>query len=250
MELRGSVAIVTGGTGGLGGVMARAFAEAGAHVALVYLRSTDLAEQRAEELRALGVRAIPVQADVSTVAGAERMVEQTLAEFGRIDVLVNNAAFNKWVPFSDLEALTDELWDFILTTNLTGPFRCIKAVAPVMRRQERGRIINITSVAGLNPGGSSIAYAVSKAGLIHLTRCLAVALAPHVLVNSVAPGVMEGTRMTANLDPAYAQRGRERALLKRAAHKEDVADQVLAFARSDSTTGQTVVIDAGGGVFH
>lgn len=249
MELRGTVAIVTGGTGGLGGITARRFAEAGADLALVYQRSTDVAEQRAEELRKLGVRVIPIRADVSTVEGAAAMVEQTMAEFGRIDTLVNNAAFNQWIPFSDLDALTDEIWNFILTTNLTGPFRCTKAVAPIMRRQEQGRIINIASVAGLNPGGSSIAYAVSKAGLIHLTRCMAVALAPHVLVNSVSPGLMEGTRMTANLDPAYAQRGRERSLLKRAAHKEDVADQVLAFARTDSTTGQTVVIDSGV-VFH
>ncbi len=249
MDLRDRVVIVTGGTGGLGGVICRAFAEAGAHVVVNYQRNEQLARERAEALELLGVRAVPLQADVSTIEGAQRLVDGTLAALGRIDVLVNNAAFNTWVPFKELDRLTDDLWNEILRINLTGPFRCIKAVAPVMKAQGAGRIVNVTSVAGIQAGGSSIAYAVSKAGLIHLTRCLAIALAPEILINSVAPGLMEGTRMTANLDPAYAQAGREGALLKRAAHKEDVADQILTFARTDSTTGQTVVIDAGR-VFH
>jgi 3-oxoacyl-[acyl-carrier protein] reductase len=118
-----------------------------------------------------------------------------------------------------------------------------------MRRNGGGRIVNIASVAGLAPTGSSIAYAVSKAGLIHLTRCMAVGLAPDVLVNCVAPGYIEDTRATANLDPAYRQRSRDGALLKRAADKDDVADQVVAFCRTDSITGQTLAIDAGR-VFH
>lgn len=249
MELTNRVAIVTGGTGGLGGCICRAFVEQGADVALVYQSSTELANRRAEELSALGRRVVPIQADVATTEGIAAMVQATLDAFGRIDVLVNNAAVNRWIPFKDLDTLTEEVWNWMLTTNLTGPFLASKAVAPIMQRQAGGRIINIGSVAGLHPGGSSIAYAVSKAGLTHLTRCLAVALAPHVLVNCVAPGLMEGTRMTNNLDPAYAQNARDTVLLRRAAAKEDVADQVVAFARTDSTTGQTVVIDAGR-VFH
>jgi 3-oxoacyl-[acyl-carrier protein] reductase len=105
--------------------------------------------------------------------------------------------------------------------------------------------VNIASVAGLQPGGSSIGYATSKAGLIHLTRCLAVALAPEVSVNCVAPGLMEGTRMTSRLRPEVVEGARQRAVLKRAASVEDVADQVLAFCKSDSVTGQTVNVDAG-----
>ncbi len=126
------------------------------------------------------------------------MVEQTKAEFGRVDILVNDAAFNKEVAFPDLDGLTHELWNHILATNLTGTFNCIKAVAPLMKAQGQGRIVNISSGAGLVPRGSSIAYAVSKAGMIHLTKCMAVALAPAVTVNCIAPGFMEGTRMTAN----------------------------------------------------
>src|SRR5581483_3368590 len=131
--------------------------------------------------------------------GAESLVTAGLAELGAIDVLVNNAGINKWVEFADLDGMTDELWDGILGTNLKGPWLCSKAVAPVMQRQQRGRIVSVASIAGLRPSGSSIAYCISKAGVIHLTRCLAVALAPHVLVNAVAPGLMEGTGMTVNL---------------------------------------------------
>jgi len=149
------------------------------------------------------------------------------------------------VPFPDLDALTPEIWERILHSNATGPFLCSRAVAPIMKRQGGGRIVNISSVAGLAPTGSSIAYAVSKAALNHLTRCLAVALAPEVLVNCVAPGYMEGTRMSARLDPTYVERNLQAAALKRAASRDDVADQVVTFARTDSTTGQTVCIDAG-----
>lgn len=249
MDLAGKVALVTGGTGGLGGVIVSELASAGCHVALVYRDSAELASKRAREMSRPEARVVPFQADVATVAGCEKLVQETLAEFGSIDILVNDAAFNQSVAFTDLDGLTDDLWNKILTVNLTGPFRCIKAVAPVMKRQGEGRIINISSVAGLNPGGSSIAYAVSKSGLNHLTRCMAVALAPEILVNCVAPGLLEGTRMTENLTPQAVQSARSGSLLKRAAHKEDVAAHVLSFARTDSTTGQTLVVDAGR-VFH
>ncbi len=136
-----------------------------------------------------------------------------------------------------------------MAVNLTGPMLLTKAVAPVMKAQGRGRIVNIASVAGLTPTGSSIAYAVSKAGLIHLTRCMAVALAPEVLVNCVAPGLLEGTRATANLTAAQVERSASTSLLKRAADKEDCAEMVVTMCRTGTMTGQTVVIDAGR-VFH
>jgi 3-oxoacyl-[acyl-carrier protein] reductase len=120
-----------------------------------------------------------------------------------------------------------------------------RAVAPVMRRQGSGRIINIGSVSGYKPGGSSIAYSVSKAALAHLTRCLALALAPEVLVNCVAPGLMEGTVMTERMLPEQRARGLSEAVLGRTVDKDDVAAQVVTLAASDSTTGQNVVIDAG-----
>ena len=189
------------------------------------------------------------QGDTASNAGASALVDDALAEFGRIDVLVNNAGINQWVEFTDLDGMTDELWDRILATNLKGPWLCSKAVAPVMQRQQQGRIISVASIAGLRPSGSSIAYAISKAGVIHLTRCLAVALAPHVLVNAVAPGLMEGTGMTVNLSDAFIDDTKRVSLLGRSAKLEDVAAQIVAFARSDTITGQTVPVDAGV-VFH
>jgi 3-oxoacyl-[acyl-carrier protein] reductase len=245
MDLKNSVAIVTGGNGGLGQRICHALAAAGANIAVVYAQSADAAERVAGEMAAHGVEAAAFACDVTQAAQVGRLVDQVTKRFGRLDILINDAAYNKSIPFDDLGALTIEEWTKILDVNLTGPFHCIKAVAPAMRKQGRGRIVNIASIAGLGPTGSSIAYAVSKAGLIHLTKCMAVALAPHVLVNCVAPGLLEGTRATANLSNSQIERSASGALLKRAADKDDVADQVVTFCRADTTTGVTVAIDAG-----
>jgi 3-oxoacyl-[acyl-carrier protein] reductase len=245
MELKGSVAIVTGCTGGLGQRICRAFAAESTHVAGVYVQSKEQAEAFTREWSALGPRCIAIQADVNDPTQIQRLVDQVMQAYGRIDILVNNAAYNQLVPFKDLEGLTLDIWDRILLSNLTSPLMCSKAVAPIMKQQQRGRIVNVTSIAGLAPLGSSIAYAVSKAGLIHLTRCLAVALGPEVAVNAVAPGTMMGTRMTTRLDPALVERTTKNAALQKPVERDDVAQQILAFCRSDSTTGQVLVLDSG-----
>jgi 3-oxoacyl-[acyl-carrier protein] reductase len=211
----------------------------------VYLQSRDKAEAFAQEWSALGPRCIAVQADVNDQDQIQRMVQRVMEEYGRIDILINNAAYNQLVPFKDINGLTMEIWDHILLANLTSPFMCIKAVAPIMQRQHLGRIVNVASVAGLAPRGSSIAYAVSKAGLIHLTRCMALALGPDVAVNAVAPGLMQGTRMTARLDPAQVEKTIQTSALQRPVELDDVALQVVEFCRSDSTTGQALVLDSG-----
>jgi 3-oxoacyl-[acyl-carrier protein] reductase len=250
MDLRGAVALVTGGNGGLGQRICHALAREGAHIAVVYARSRDQAEGVARELASRHqVAAAAFACDVTDGAAVQRLVGDVAARFGRLDILVNDAAYNKAIPFDDLDGLTPEVWDRIMAVNLTGPLRLMKAVAPVMKAQGRGRIVNIASVAGLGPTGSSIAYAVSKAGLIHLTRCMAVALAPATLVNCVAPGLLEGTRATANLRPEQIERSAAGSLLKRAADKDDCADMVVAMCRTETMTGQTVVIDSGR-VFH
>jgi 3-oxoacyl-[acyl-carrier protein] reductase len=246
MQLADAVVVVTGGTGGLGTRICHRFAAEGARVAVVYLTRHEPAIALVKALLAGGASAsLAHQADVTRSDQIAGLVEKVLATWGRLDVLVNNAAFNQSVPFADLDGMTPELWETILHANTTGPFLCARAVAPVMRQQQAGRIVNIGSVAGFQPGGSSIAYAVSKAALAHLTRCLAVALAPHILVNGVAPGLMEGTGVTQRLLPEQVRRSTEQAVLRRAVEKDDVADQVVTLARSDSTTGQNVVIDAG-----
>jgi 3-oxoacyl-[acyl-carrier protein] reductase len=250
MDLGGAVALVTGGNGGLGQRICHALAKEGVTIAVVYARSRDQAEAVARELASsYRIDAAAFACDVTDPAAVTALVGQVVGRFGRLDILVNDAAYNASIPFADLDGLTLELWDRIMAVNLTGPMRLIKAVAPVMKAQKRGRIVNISSVAGLGPMGSSIAYAVSKAGLIHLTRCMAVALAPETLVNCVAPGLLEGTRATANLRPEQIERSAAGSLLRKAADKDDCADMVVALCRSETMTGQTVVIDSGR-VFH
>jgi len=250
MDLKGAVALVTGGNGGLGQRICHALAKEGAHVAVMYAQSREQAEGVARTLASSHqINAAAFACDITDGAAVERLVGDVVKRFGRIDILINDAAYNKSIPFGDLDNLTLEVWDKIMDVNLTGPMRLIKAVAPHMKAQGSGRIVNIASVAGLAPTGSSIAYAVSKAGLIHLTRCMAVALAPETLVNCVAPGLLEGTRATANLKPEAIERSAAGALLKKAADKDDCADMVVTMCRTDTMTGQTTVIDAGR-VFH
>jgi 3-oxoacyl-[acyl-carrier protein] reductase len=249
MDLKAKVAIVTGGNGGLGQRICHALAAAGSEIAVVYAQSHDSAHSFAGELRKTGARVEAIACDVTDPGQVAELSKRVVETFGRLDILVNDAAYNKWIPFNDLDAMTFEEWQKILSVNLTGPMLCIKAVVPAMMRNGGGRIVNISSVAGLSPSGSSIPYAVSKAGLIHLTRCMAVGLAPNILVNCVAPGYLEGTRATANLAPEYRARARDAAILKRAADKDDIAKQVVALCETDSITGQTLVIDAGR-VFH
>jgi 3-oxoacyl-[acyl-carrier protein] reductase len=250
MDLKGTVALVTGGNGGLGQRICHALAKEGAHIAVVYARSRDEAEGVARELISrYRIEAAAIACDVTDGDAVTAAVGEATRRFGRLDILVNDAAWNKSIPFADLDDLTLEVWERIMAVNLTGPLRLIKAAAPVMKAQGRGRIVNIASVAGLGPTGSSIAYAVSKAGLIHLTRCMAVALAPQTLVNCVAPGLLEGTRTTSNLRPEQIERSAAGSLLKKAADKDDCAEMVATICRSETMTGQTVVIDSGR-IFH
>src|SRR5262249_7352198 len=228
MDLSGAVALVTGGNGGLGQRICHALAREGVHIAVMYAKSRDQAESVARELTSNHqINAAAFGCDITDGTAVEGLIGNVTKRFGRIDILVNDAAYNKSIPFADLDNLTSEVWDKIMAVNLTGPMRLCKAVAPVMKAQGRGRIVNISSVAGLGPTGSSIAYAVSKAGLIQLTRCMAVALAPETLVNCVAPGLLEGTRATSNLRPEQIERASSGSLLKKAADKDDCADMVV-----------------------
>jgi 3-oxoacyl-[acyl-carrier protein] reductase len=250
VDLKGTVALVTGGNGGLGQRICHALAKEGAHIAVMYAQSRDQAETVARDLASrYQISAAAFACDITDSVAVDTLIGDVTRRFGRLDILINDAAYNKSIPFSDLDSLTQQEWDKIIAVNLTGPMRLIKAVAPVMKAQGAGRIVNIASVAGLTPTGSSIAYAVSKAGLIHLTRCMAVGLAPETLVNCVAPGLLEGTRATANLRAEQVAHSASASLLKKAADKDDCADMVVTMCRTETMTGQTIVIDAGR-VFH
>ncbi len=244
MDLRGKAALVTGGGTGLGRVISLAFAREGMNVAINYTKSEKEANETLADLRARGVRAIAVRADVSKAAEVKEMVDRVMQEFGRIDVLMNNAGTTVFVPFADLEGVSEDDWDRIMAVNVKGAWLCAKAVAPIMKRQGAGRIIQTTSISGLRAGGSSLPYSVSKAALTMLTRGLALALAPEITVNALAPGLID-TRWGRAWGEQDMLKAAADAPLKRLPSLEDCAEAVVLLAKNDSMTGQTIVVDAG-----
>jgi 3-oxoacyl-[acyl-carrier protein] reductase len=248
MELRGKTAIVTGGATGLGRATCLKLAAAGAGLAIVYSRSEREANDTAADCRALGVPALAVRADVAIDAEVRDMVSQVKAALGRIDVLINDAAVTVFHPMSDLDGIEEADWDRIMDVNVKAHWLTARAVAPHMREQGDGAIVNVTSIAGLRPAGSSLPYCVSKAGAIMLTKTLAVALAPQIRVNNVAPGLL-GTRWWGDNAQEQVAGFVRAAALKRPTPVEDVADAILTAITNDSITGQTLVVD-GGLYFH
>lgn len=245
MKLEGRAALVTGGSGDIGGAIARALAAAGADVAVSYVGHRDGAEAAVAEIETMGRRSLAVQLDQRDPASIDRCIGEVVDAFGGLDILVNNAAWNIGIPFPQLDELTPEIWDRVLETNLRGPFLLARAAARHLKAGDGGHVVNISSAGGIAPGSSSIAYSSSKAGLNHLTRCLAVAMAPDVAVNCVAPGLVEGTRMAGNLPPAVAEGARQQAVLGRVGQPEDIANQVVTFCTSTSISGQVMVVDGG-----
>ncbi|OLA95935.1 MAG: hypothetical protein AUH20_04735 [Candidatus Rokubacteria bacterium 13_2_20CM_69_15_2] len=245
MDLNDRVAVVTGASGEIGARIAYRLAAAGADVVVTYVDNHEGALVTCRSVESLGRRTAAIRLDQTDPSSVAAAIEAAAGQWSRLDILVNNAAWNIGIPFADLDALTPAIWDRIYATNARGPFLLARAAAPHLRQQGAGRIVNIASVAGLSPGGSSIAYATSKAALVHLTRCLAVALAPRITVNCVAPGLVEGTRMAQRLTPEMAAAARQQAVLQRTTSADDVSNQVVAFCRADTVTGQVLTIDAG-----
>ncbi len=249
MDLNGRVAIVTGGGTGIGRAVCLRLAKAGAAAGIVnYSRSETDAKTTASEVEALGAKAVAYKADVADESQVVAMIQSAAKRFGRLDVLVNNAGTTHFIPHADLDALTDKVWDDILSVNLKGTFFCCRAAAPELRKV-KGAIVNVASVAGYRAAGSSIAYAVSKAGVLQLTRALARTLAPDVRVNSVSPGLVPsrwfrqrfGDDATTALELSTA----ESTPLKAIATPDHVAQAVMAFIENDLITGQDVVVDGG-----
>ena len=246
--LLGRTALVTGGSGDIGSGIATLLASAGADVAITYMGHTAGADATLEAVAGHGRKGIAIQLDQRDPASIDACVQKMADGMGALDILVNNAAWNIGIAFPDLEALNGEIWDQVSETNLRGPYLLARAFATMLKSNEAGRIghiVNIASAAGIAPGGSSIAYAASKAGLIHLTHCLAVAMAPDVAVNCVAPGLVEDTRMAQRVPDDMAQLIRQEAVLGRVGQIEDVAAQVLTFVASTSISGQAMTVDGG-----
>ncbi|WP_336204281.1 SDR family NAD(P)-dependent oxidoreductase [Nonomuraea sp. LPB2021202275-12-8] len=249
MDMRGKVAVVTGGGTGIGAAVAESLARKGAAAVVVnYSRSAGEAEETVGRLRSLGCKAEAVAADVSDDAAVRRLAERVRADYGGADLLVCNAGMTRWVPFPDLEALTDEVWEQVLNVNLMGAFYCARAFAPDLRAA-RGAIVNVASIAGHRAIGSSLAYGVSKAALLQLTRGLAVALAPEVRVNAVSPGTVETRWHVDRLgEQGFADmtaKEQTRVPLRRTAQPEHIAQMVTALLEADMVTGETLIGDGG-----
>jgi len=234
--LEGQVALVTGAAKRVGRSIALRLAAEGADVVVNYATSKAEAEGVVREIQASGRRAIAAEANVSRRADVQKLVAAVDKEFGRLDILVNNAGMFFAAKF---EELTDEQWDRIMNTNLKSQFLCAQAAAPIMKRQGRGRIINLTSLGGILAWPAYTHYCVSKAGAIMLTRCLARALGPEILVNSVAPGTIQFPGELPDED--YIRR----VPLHRTGTGDDIAGAVAYLATADFVTGQTIVVDGG-----
>jgi 3-oxoacyl-[acyl-carrier protein] reductase len=242
-ELGGAVAVVTGGSRGIGAATARVLAGAGARVVITHRDSEQAAKDVCASLPGTGHRVL--RAPAADTAAIEEAAASVAALEGRLDVLVNNAATTKVIPHKDLDALDDELFDLILKTNVRGAFATVRAFRKLLAADGGGVIVNISSLAARQAGGSNIAYCASKAGLDNMTVALARALAPEVRVLSVAPGLVD-TEFTKAWDPAVRQRYLDRSVLGRLPTPEDVALAVLAAVTlMPATTGAVIPVDAG-----
>ncbi len=251
MKLAGRVALVTGAATGIGRATVLRLAAAGiGGVAINYRTARQEAEALAVEVASHGAAALGVPADIRNDDQVRHMVNRVRDRFGRLDVLVNNAGTTHWVPLADLEALTDGIWDEVLDVNLKGAYRCVRAAAPLLA-ETHGTVVNVASISGIlaTTTISSLAYGAAKAALIYLTRGLAVALAPNVRVNAVAPAFTDTRWMHEHFGDAYEACVADAATsipLGRVAAPEDIADAILSLVSgSDFVTGQTLVVDGG-----
>ena len=237
------VALVTGSATGIGRAVAWRFADRGFAVTVNYSRSKLEAEETADGVRRRGAKVLVVAANVADDAAVRAMVDRSVRELGGLDVLVNNAATTHFIPHTDLEGITSQVWDDILDVNLKGTFFGCRAAMPHLKAR-RGNIVNIASVAGVTGSGSSIAYAASKGAVITLTKSLARAFAPEVRVNAVAPGPVQ-TRWLADHQDMVDQ-AMTLTPMKRPATADDIADVTLFLADGTSLmTGQVLVADGG-----
>ena len=241
-------ALVTGAASGIGRAAALALARAGYHVAINYSKSEKEAKAVAEEAGRSGARTLLCRCDVADEAGVRAMLTTVGDEFGRLDVLINNAGTTAaWKP-KDLESISLEDWDRVFAVNVRGLFQVTRAAVPRLR-VSKGCIVNTASIVGLRPGPQPLPYAASKAAVINLTKTLAYNLGPEIRVNAVAPGWMEGDWMQRMLKDKYEElMGRRAKLtpLRRCVTAEDVVETMMSLVQSNRfVTGEVIVIDGG-----
>ena len=239
MNPRGKTALITGGAHRVGKAITLALARAGANVVINYHASVRAAEETADEVRALGVHAMPIRTDISDDEQVQAMIKQAEAHLGSVDILVNNASLYLQTPFP---ATDHSGWHRITRVGIDGPYFCANAAAPGMLARGEGAIINIIDLSAIEPWPNFIAHSVSKAALWALTRQLALELAPRVRVNAVAPGPV---LPPADYSPQRIARTADKTLLGRWGTPADVAEAVLYFVQADYVTGNTLFIDGG-----
>jgi 3-oxoacyl-[acyl-carrier protein] reductase len=243
MDLKNKTALVTGGGTGIGRAASLALAARGVSVAVNYSRSRADAEETVRLITNGGGRATAIQADVAKDVEVRDMAEQVVRHFGAVDLLVNNAGITRHIPFDDLEGATEEVWDDLYQVNVKGMFFCARAVAPYMRKNQQGAIVNLGSIAGQTGLGSSLPYAVSKAAVHGLTKSLARALAPEIRVNCVVPGAV-ATRWWAGREEQMKKLAPQ-MLLKRISTPEDIASLICTALEQEAMTGQMITVDSG-----
>ena len=239
MELKGKFALITGAAMRVGRVIALTLAQKGVNVAFTYLNAEEPWQDTLAEIEALGVRGMALPLDVRQCEQPKVVVEKVVAEYGRIDILINNASIWLQSPFLDISYAA---WQAALNVNLTGPFLCSQAVAPHMLKQESGLIINITDLSAFQTWPNYAHHAASKAGLVALTKVMAAELAPHIRVNAIAPGTV---LLPPDASAQKIQWAKENSLLKRVGSPEDVAHTVVFLAEADFTTGAVYFVDGG-----
>ncbi|MBV7491374.1 SDR family oxidoreductase [Pseudomonas sp. P5_109] len=237
------VALVTGSTSGIGAAIARVLSRAGYAVVLHSRNSADAGRAMVAEMK----QAIYVQADLAFEADRVRLINEAIAAWGQLDVLVNNAGISRVIPHCDLASANSTVWHELNEVNVVAPFHLVALAESALRDAARDRragcVVNISSHAGIRPKGASIPYAVSKAALNHMTRLLAVSLGPEIRVNAVAPGLVD-TPLTAEWTGAQ-ELWRTRAPMRRAASPDDIAKAVVMLVESDYLTGEILLSDGG-----
>jgi 3-oxoacyl-[acyl-carrier protein] reductase len=243
------VALVTGAASGIGRAAVLALARAGYNVAINYSRSDAAAKDTAAEAEKAGAQTLLVKADVSDDPSVKGMIAAVQEKFGRLDVLLNNAGTTTEVRPKDMDGLDLEEWDRVFAVNVRSIFQVTRAALPLLKAAEKPCIVNTASIVGLRPGPQPLPYAASKAAVVNLTKTLALNLGPHIRVNGVAPGWMEGDWMERMLKDKYEDLMGKRAKatpLKRCVTADDVAETMMTLITANRfVTGEIIVIDGG-----
>ncbi|CAB1064982.1 Oxidoreductase, short-chain dehydrogenase/reductase family [Olavius sp. associated proteobacterium Delta 1] len=244
MRFKDKAVVVTGGATGIGRAMCLRFAREGAAVVINYSKSKTDADEVVSEIEGAGGRALAVQADVSIDRQARNLISKSVDHFGRLDLLINNAGWTRFIPHHDLESLSDEVLENTWAVIVKGSIYCIRAAVPQLKAAGDASIINTTSIAAYSARGSSLIYVAAKSALAGITKALARALAPEIRVNAIAPGFVDTGFV--NWTPEVLEELQKPTRLGRKIVPEEIADAALYLAAdAKSTTGQTILVDAG-----